>query len=85
MSLYPTKTRQKLLAAIDAHDGGVYAEAGKVWLSTGGMATERAREAMQAGWIRVATPEERTSEEWSDSRVYYRLTDAGRAAMRRQT
>jgi hypothetical protein len=83
MSLYATPTRKKLLAAIRAHDGRVYFEAGDVWdyVHRGGKVTARMKEAIEVGWVRVATGGERPREALS-GRTYYVLTPLGERVLR---
>lgn len=82
--LYPTPNRRAFLRKVEACDGDIYFEADHVWdRSAGRKVTAIAREAIDHDWIRVATPGERTTAEWSPSRVHYRLTEFGRAAIER--
>lgn len=78
-----TKTRLALTRAV-TEPGRVYYEpnAKNAYDRVAGVkVTDRVRDLLRAGWIRVATAEERQRYE-SQHLVYYRLTEFGRAALK---
>jgi hypothetical protein len=76
VSLHPTPHRKAFLRAV-AVPGRVYREAGETWDKEAGCkVSARHFEAFHAGWVRVATEDERPAD-WLPNRVYYRLTPEG--------
>ena len=83
--LAATPARRKLLQAIADGNGRISYDANEKTVydhNTGIRVTNRCREMVAAEWIRALTPDEPRGpgEQWF--RVYYRLTDLGRTALR---
>lgn len=83
--LFPTPIRVKLLVAIQDGKGRIYKDSTGVYdASSGAKVTERLRAMVDAGWVRAKTDDDPfLTGEWSRSRIYYRLTDLGHAAIER--
>lgn len=80
--LFPTKRRIALCQAI-TEAGQVYGEAGETWLKRdGSKVSARMTELLVHKWAEPI-PREGYRDEWSPQRLYYRLTDLGRAAIER--
>jgi hypothetical protein len=85
--LAATPVRVRLLRAIQDEPGRIYYEpAAKEAFdfSSGLKVTARLKVMVDHGWVRAKTDDDEwLTGEWSRGRVYYRLTDDGRAAIER--
>lgn len=82
--LHPTLTRKALLRLIDAGGGRIYGEARQVFDKvTYRRVTAEMKKLIAHDWVRALRPDEpRGPGETASMRVYYRLTEYGRTAMR---
>ncbi len=83
--LAATPARRALLRAIDEGRGRISYDPREKTVydhDTGIRVTNRCKELVSAGWIRALDPDEPRGRGELHFRVYYRLTDFGRIAMR---